>query len=71
MNRNDAPGSFAWTEYDQLRIGVSLSADRKIDFFEEMIQIAYASGALHPERLALRDKQVLPATQNDRTNGEH
>ena len=34
---------------------VNLSADAKIDFFEEMVELAYMSGALAPERLALRD----------------
>lgn len=39
-----------------------LSADVKIDFFEEMVALAYRSGALAPERLALRDKPPAPRT---------
>jgi hypothetical protein len=48
--------SFANTEREQLRDWVRLSASAKVDFFEEMIELAYRSGALAPERLALRDK---------------
>lgn len=47
--------TFADTERKQLRDWVRLSADAKIDFFEEMIELAYQSGALTAERLALRD----------------
>ena len=42
-------------EREQLRTWAGLSTAAKIDFFEEMIEIAYQSGALAPERLALRD----------------
>jgi hypothetical protein len=52
--------SFAHAEREQLRDWVRLSASAKVDFFEEMIELAYRSGALAPERLALRDK-LLPA----------
>ena len=48
--------TFADTEREQLRGWVRLSADAKIDFFEEMIELAYQSGALTAERLALRDR---------------
>ena len=47
--------SFADAELAQLRDGVRLSTSAKIAFFEEMIELAYRSGALAPERLALRD----------------
>lgn len=43
---------------ESLRAWIRLSTSDKIDFFEEMIEIAYRSGALQPRRLALRD---LPA----------
>lgn len=39
----------------QLLAWVGLSTGAKIDFFEEMVELAYRSGALSPERLALRD----------------
>ncbi|MGQ4583336.1 hypothetical protein [Lysobacter sp. F60174L2] len=47
--------SFEDAERAQLMAWVNLSADAKIDFFEEMVELAYMSGALTPERLALRD----------------
>jgi len=47
--------SFEDAERAQLMAWVGLSADAKIDFFEEMVELAYLSGALTPERLALRD----------------
>ena len=47
--------SFEDVERAQLRAWVKLSTRAKIDFFEEMIELAYLSGALSPERLALRD----------------
>lgn len=37
-----------------------VSTSAKIDFFEEMIELAYSSGALTPERLALRDAPPSP-----------
>lgn len=46
--------SFEDAERAQLLAWVGLSAGAKIDFFEEMIELAYHSGALSPERLALR-----------------
>ncbi len=46
-------------ERAQLRAWVKLSTRAKIDFFEEMIELAYLSGALSPERLALRDTESL------------
>lgn len=48
--------SFEDAERAQLRAWVALEAGLKIDFFEEMIELAYNSGALAPERLALRDQ---------------
>jgi hypothetical protein len=51
------PGcSFEALEREQLRLWMQLDTSSKIDFFEEMIAIAYQSGALTPERLALRDR---------------
>jgi hypothetical protein len=47
--------TFADAELAQLHDGVRLSPSAKIDFFEEMIELAYRSGALAPERLALRN----------------
>jgi hypothetical protein len=51
--------SFEDAERAQLRTWVKLSTRAKIDFFEEMIELAYLSGALSPERLALRDAESL------------
>ena len=48
--------SFEDAELAQLRAWTHLSADVKIDFFEEMVELAWSSGALAPDRLALRDK---------------
>ncbi|HUD40985.1 MAG TPA: hypothetical protein VMR06_03195 [Dokdonella sp.] len=50
---------FEDAERAQLRAWVKLSTRAKIDFFEEMIELAYLSGALSPERLALRDAESL------------
>lgn len=52
---NEPVFSFEDVEQAQLRAWVKLSTRAKIDFFEEMIELAYLSGALSPERLALRD----------------
>ena len=38
----------------QLLAWIGLSTVAKVDFFEEMFEFAYRSGALSPERLALR-----------------
>lgn len=51
--------SFEDVERAQLLAWVKLSTRAKIDFFEEMIELAYLSGALSPERLALRDAESL------------
>lgn len=48
-------GAFREAETANLREWMKLSGGQKIDFFEEMIELAYHSGALRPERLALRD----------------
>ena len=51
------PGcTFEDTERAHLRRWVGLSTAAKVDFFEEMIELAHRSGALSPERLALRDR---------------
>jgi hypothetical protein len=52
---------FAALERLQLKQWVALSTAAKVDFFEEMIQLAYSSGALRPERLALRDQVGPPS----------
>lgn len=52
----DAPLDFSALERLQLQQWAALSTAAKIDFFEEMVQLAYSSGALRPERLALRDQ---------------
>jgi hypothetical protein len=49
-------GTFEDLERAQLRAWMQLDTAAKIDFFEEMVAIAYQSGALTPERLALRDR---------------
>lgn len=51
--------TFADAELTQLRAWVNLSASAKIDFFEGMIELAYRSGALRADRLALRDAPGL------------
>jgi len=51
--------SFEDAERAQLRAWMKLTTRAKIDFFEEMIELAYLSGALSPERLALRDAESL------------
>ena len=52
----DAPGnSFDDAETQNLRGWLKLSTSDRIDFFEEMVELAYLSGALRPERLKLRD----------------
>lgn len=55
--------SFADAERAQLAAWVRLSAGAKIDFFEEMVELAWRSGALAPERLALRDGQTSPTSR--------
>lgn len=47
--------AFREAELTNLRAWMKLSGGQKVDFFEEMIELAYQSGALRPERLALRD----------------
>jgi hypothetical protein len=42
-------------EIANLRGWMKLSPAQKIDFFEEMIELAHRSGALSADRLALRD----------------
>lgn len=54
-NRDPTAEIFAQAELDNLRRQIRLGGAEKIGFFEEMIDLAYESGALRPERLALRD----------------
>ncbi|MEN1956581.1 hypothetical protein [Luteimonas changyuni] len=56
--------SFADAERAQLMAWVGLSAGVKIDFFEEMVELAWRSGALAPERLALRDSPIRPLSHD-------
>ncbi|MEZ5462422.1 hypothetical protein [Dokdonella sp.] len=50
-----AEKAFRQAELENLRAWVKLSTADKVDFFEEMVELAYLSGALQPERLKLRD----------------
>ncbi len=50
-------GAFLNAETVNLRAWMKFSGGQKVDFFEEMIELAYHSGALRPERLALREKE--------------
>jgi hypothetical protein len=52
--------AFHEAEIANLRTWVKLSTADKVDFFEEMVELAYQSGALRPERLKLRDIPKLP-----------
>ena len=59
MMSNDDRASaeaFAEAEAANLRAWIRLSGGQKVDFFEEMVELAHASGALRPDRLALRDR---------------
>ncbi len=57
-------GSFEALERAQLRAWAALSPGLKLDFFEEMVALAWRSGALTPARLALRDQaRAAPATE--------
>ena len=47
--------AFREAETANLRAWMKLSGGQKVDIFEEMIELAYHSGALRPERLAMRD----------------
>ena len=42
-------------EIASLRGWMRLKPGQKVDFFEEMVELAHRSGALSAERLALRD----------------
>lgn len=61
MNAESSEPAFSFEDVEraQLRAWVKLSTRAKIDFFEEMIELAYLSGALSPERLGLRDAESL------------
>jgi predicted nucleotidyltransferase len=54
-----AADAFREAERVNLRAWMKLSGGQKVDFFEEMIELAYYSGALRPERLALREVGAL------------
>lgn len=54
--RQQAAKAFEEAEMANLRVWMTLSGGQKVDFFEEMIELAYYSGALRPERLAMRDE---------------
>lgn len=64
---SSADGTFQQVEHAQLLAWIHLGTMAKIAFFEEMVELAYLSGALAPERLALRDRPVssesLPKTR--------
>ncbi|HRO62367.1 hypothetical protein [Thermomonas sp.] len=61
MNPEAPPeGTFQQAERAQLLAWIRLGTAAKIAFFEEMVELAYLSGALAPERLALRDWPVSP-----------
>jgi hypothetical protein len=57
-----AVDAFREAELTNLRGWIKLSGGQKVDFFEEMIELAYHSGALRPERLALRNQIPSPST---------
>lgn len=50
--------AFHEAELANLRAWMKLSGGQKVDFFEEMLELAYRFGALRPERLALRDEKL-------------
>lgn len=50
--------AFCEAELANLRTWMALSGGQKIDFFEEMVELAWHSGALRPERLALRERAL-------------
>jgi hypothetical protein len=49
---------FARAEREQLQAWIAASTDEKIAFFEEMVELAYQSGALTPDRLKLRNSSA-------------
>lgn len=51
--------AFRDAETANLRAWMKLIGGQKIDFFEDMVELAYQSGALRPERLALRDVRLI------------
>ena len=56
--------TFEDLERAHLRHWIRLSTPAKVEFFEEMIELAYRTGALSPERLALRDRAPATASQS-------
>ena len=59
-----AMDAFREAERVNLRAWMKLSVGQKVDFFEEMVELAYHSGELSPQRLALRDAKHAPACGN-------
>jgi hypothetical protein len=57
-----AADPFREAETANLRAWMKLTGGQKVNFFEEMIELAYHSGALRPERLALRNQIPSPST---------
>lgn len=55
--------TFEDAERAQLLAWSRLSTAIKIEFFEEMVELAYRSGALAPDRLALRDRPSPPSAE--------
>lgn len=55
-NHPDLRCSFQDAERNHLRDGIAMSTRDKIAFFEEMLLLASRTGALAPERLAIRDR---------------
>jgi len=51
--------AFRDAEMANLRAWMKLSGGQKVDFFEEIVELAYRSGALRPERLTLRDRHAV------------
>ena len=58
MRATDCTSGFTFEDAERIQLSTwaGLSTAAKVDFFEEMIELAYRSGALAPERLALRDR---------------
>lgn len=67
IGSNETAFSFADAERAQLLAWAKLGTRAKIDFFEEMIELAYSSGALSPQRLALRDADPARASAEGRS----
>lgn len=69
MSVDAKPGyGYADAERDHLLTWARLDTAAKIAFFEEMVELAWRSGALAPERLALRDRQSPGSEPNHSTH---